>query len=168
MQCLSLVHRWTSSTFWVKGSTVRHGKDSFKAEGAMNAAEPGNVSHWRFYVRFSTLGERFGSGANWFSFASLLVCVRQCELLHQGPAHRTKQPRGHSAHLPLLQPGLVQSSQRGHLAIRQLLFAFQICQRLCRSEIRQRLRSLPQVIIVKNPTCQNCRKESTKRYLLMR
>lgn len=37
-------------TLWHQGALVKHSKELFRAEGAINAAEPGNSTHSRFYV----------------------------------------------------------------------------------------------------------------------
>ncbi|CAH0385221.1 unnamed protein product [Bemisia tabaci] len=46
-------HTWTDSTLWPQGALVRHSKELFKAEGITNAAEPGNISHTRFFLLFN-------------------------------------------------------------------------------------------------------------------
>jgi len=45
-------NQWSSSTLWSGSAIVRHGKDLYKAEGIINAAEPGNTTHIRFYYLF--------------------------------------------------------------------------------------------------------------------
>lgn len=44
---------WSAAAMWPLGSIVRHGKDIFRAEGYINAAEPGNSQHLRYYFLFS-------------------------------------------------------------------------------------------------------------------
>uniref|UniRef100_A0A1B6DBM3 Transmembrane protein 39A n=1 Tax=Clastoptera arizonana TaxID=38151 RepID=A0A1B6DBM3_9HEMI len=46
-------HIWAESTLWHQGALVKHCKETFKAEGISNAAEPGNPSHTRFYSIFN-------------------------------------------------------------------------------------------------------------------
>jgi len=48
----SFYSTWSPATMWQCGSIVRHGKDLFKAEGLVNAAEPGNLHHTRYYYLF--------------------------------------------------------------------------------------------------------------------
>ncbi|KAG1714817.1 ADP-ribosylation factor-like protein 13B [Nymphon striatum] len=43
---------WSGLSVWNVGSLVKHSKEFFKAEGNINAAEPGNSSHSRFYNLF--------------------------------------------------------------------------------------------------------------------
>jgi len=49
----SFYSTWTAATMWPLGSIVRHGKDLYRAEGVVNAAEPGNTNHIRYYYLFS-------------------------------------------------------------------------------------------------------------------
>jgi len=44
---------WSAVNMWPSGSMVRHGKDIYKSEGSMNAAEPGNTQHVRYYYLFA-------------------------------------------------------------------------------------------------------------------
>lgn len=44
---------WSDSTLWHQGALVKHAKGLFKAEGLTNAAEPGNVTHSRFFGVFN-------------------------------------------------------------------------------------------------------------------
>ena len=39
--------QWSAASLWPSNAIVRHGKDLFRAEGVVNAAEPGNTSHTR-------------------------------------------------------------------------------------------------------------------------
>lgn len=48
---LPVAYTWQEDLLWPQGILVRHGKDMYKALGDSNAAEPGNVSYSRFYVR---------------------------------------------------------------------------------------------------------------------
>uniref|UniRef100_T1IUB5 Transmembrane protein 39A n=1 Tax=Strigamia maritima TaxID=126957 RepID=T1IUB5_STRMM len=41
---------WSESSLWHQGALVKQSKELFRAEGLINAAEPGNSSHSRFYV----------------------------------------------------------------------------------------------------------------------
>jgi len=45
-------NQWSAASLWPGAAIVRHGKDLYKAEGIVNAAEPGNVSHVRYYFLF--------------------------------------------------------------------------------------------------------------------
>jgi len=45
-------NQWSAASLWPGQAIVRHGKDLFKAEGAVNAAEPGNTGHVRYYYLF--------------------------------------------------------------------------------------------------------------------
>lgn len=63
-------HQWSPSLFWSKGVIVRHGKDLYRAEGIVNAAEPGNNSHNRFSWLFSDV-----------SFPALVLLVIQTGLV---------------------------------------------------------------------------------------
>ncbi|XP_023337791.1 transmembrane protein 39A isoform X2 [Eurytemora carolleeae] len=49
----SFYSTWSPATMWPGGSIVRHGKDLYKAEGTVNAGEPGNNHHIRYYYMFS-------------------------------------------------------------------------------------------------------------------
>ncbi|XP_067120413.1 transmembrane protein 39A [Centruroides vittatus] len=44
---------WSDSTIWHQGALVKYTKELFRAEGISNAAEPGNLTHTRFYAIFS-------------------------------------------------------------------------------------------------------------------
>eukprot|EP00088_Acartia_fossae_P047322 TRINITY_DN5129_c0_g2_i1.p1 TRINITY_DN5129_c0_g2~~TRINITY_DN5129_c0_g2_i1.p1 ORF type:complete len:470 (-),score=46.90 TRINITY_DN5129_c0_g2_i1:143-1552(-) len=44
---------WSAASMWPIGAIVRHGKDVYKSEGGMNAAEPGNSHHVRYYYLFA-------------------------------------------------------------------------------------------------------------------
>ena len=45
-------NQWSAASLWPGAAIVRHGKDLYKAEGVVNAAEPGNHSHVRYYYLF--------------------------------------------------------------------------------------------------------------------
>jgi len=45
-------NQWSAASLWPGAAIVRHGKDLYKAEGVVNAAEPGNFSHVRYYFLF--------------------------------------------------------------------------------------------------------------------
>jgi hypothetical protein len=45
-------NQWSAASLWPGAAIVRHGKDLYKAEGVVNAAEPGNPSHVRYYYLF--------------------------------------------------------------------------------------------------------------------
>ena len=45
-------NQWSAASLWPGAAIVRHGKDLYKAEGPVNAAEPGNTSHMRYYALF--------------------------------------------------------------------------------------------------------------------
>ena len=47
-------NQWTAASLWPGQAIVRHGKDLYKAEGAVNAAEPGNTCHMRYYYLVSS------------------------------------------------------------------------------------------------------------------
>jgi len=49
----SFYSNWSAACMWPMGSIVRHGKDIFRSEGGMNAAEPGNYHHIRYYYLFT-------------------------------------------------------------------------------------------------------------------
>jgi len=49
----SFYNTWSAATMWPYGAIVRHGKDLYRAEGAVNAAEPGNTQHVRYYYLFA-------------------------------------------------------------------------------------------------------------------
>ena len=44
--------QWSAASLWPSNAIVRHGKDLFRAEGVVNAAEPGNTSHTRSEARY--------------------------------------------------------------------------------------------------------------------
>jgi len=44
---------WSATNMWPAGAMVRHGKDIYRSEGGMNAGEPGNSQHSRYYYLFS-------------------------------------------------------------------------------------------------------------------
>jgi len=48
----SFYSTWSGANMWSAGSIVRHGKDIYRAEGPVNAAEPGNPQHIRYYHLF--------------------------------------------------------------------------------------------------------------------
>ena len=41
---------WQGHVVYARGSLVRHGRDTFRAEAGANCAEPGNAGHARLYV----------------------------------------------------------------------------------------------------------------------
>lgn len=43
---------WSESNLWHQGALVKHAKELFRAEGLVNAAEPGNATHHRFRMVF--------------------------------------------------------------------------------------------------------------------
>lgn len=43
---------WSDTVLWPHGAYVRHTKELFKGDGIVIAAEPGNITHHRFYVLF--------------------------------------------------------------------------------------------------------------------
>uniref|UniRef100_A0A6A7GBK5 Transmembrane protein 39A-like isoform X1 n=1 Tax=Hirondellea gigas TaxID=1518452 RepID=A0A6A7GBK5_9CRUS len=43
---------WQSSVMYSKGTVVKHGRDTYRAEASCNAAEPGNILHIRLYLTF--------------------------------------------------------------------------------------------------------------------
>ena len=45
-------NQWSAASLWPGAAIVRHGKDLYKAEGPVNAAEPGNTCHMRYYFLF--------------------------------------------------------------------------------------------------------------------
>ena len=45
-------NQWSAASLWPGSAIVRHGKDLYKAEGVVNAAEPGNHSHVRYFYLF--------------------------------------------------------------------------------------------------------------------
>jgi len=45
-------NQWSAASLWPGAAIVRHGKDLYKAEGVVNAAEPGNYSHVRYFYLF--------------------------------------------------------------------------------------------------------------------
>ena len=45
-------NQWSAASLWPGQAIVRHGKDLYKAEGPVNAAEPGNTCHTRYYFLF--------------------------------------------------------------------------------------------------------------------
>jgi len=45
-------NQWSAASLWPGTAIVRHGKDLYKAEGVVNAAEPGNFSHVRYFYLF--------------------------------------------------------------------------------------------------------------------
>ena len=45
-------NQWSAASLWPGAAIVRHGKDLYKAEGPVNAAEPGNSCHMRYYFLF--------------------------------------------------------------------------------------------------------------------
>lgn len=45
-------NQWSAASLWPGAAIVRHGKDLYKAEGVVNAAEPGNHSHVRYFYLF--------------------------------------------------------------------------------------------------------------------
>ena len=45
--------QWSAASLWPGQAIVRHGKDLYKADGAVNAAEPGNICHMRYYLLFN-------------------------------------------------------------------------------------------------------------------
>ncbi|TRY67099.1 hypothetical protein TCAL_14696 [Tigriopus californicus] len=59
-----------SISFWSKGVIVRHGKDLYRGDGIVNAAEPGNSSHTRFSWLFCDM-----------SFPALILLVVQTGLV---------------------------------------------------------------------------------------
>jgi len=44
--------QWSAASLWPSAAIVRHGKDLYRAEGVVNAAEPGNYSHIRYWHIF--------------------------------------------------------------------------------------------------------------------
>ena len=53
--------QWSAASLWPSNAIVRHGKDLFRAEGVVNAAEPGNTSHTRSEKIASQMMSRCGS-----------------------------------------------------------------------------------------------------------
>lgn len=49
---LPVAYTWQEDMLLPFGSLVRHGKETYRAQGETNAAEPGNTTYNRFYVRF--------------------------------------------------------------------------------------------------------------------
>merc|ERR1719187_3238271 len=45
-------NQWSAGALWPGSAIVRHGKDLYKADGIINAAEPGNATHIRFFYLF--------------------------------------------------------------------------------------------------------------------
>merc|ERR1712080_33226 len=45
-------NQWSAASLWPSSAIVRHGRDLYKADGIINAAEPGNTTHIRFYYLF--------------------------------------------------------------------------------------------------------------------
>jgi len=45
-------NQWSAASLWPSSAIVRHGRDLYKADGIINAAEPGNNTHIRFYYLF--------------------------------------------------------------------------------------------------------------------
>ncbi|KAJ6224827.1 hypothetical protein RDWZM_003372 [Blomia tropicalis] len=45
--------QWTDTSIYGPGIVVRHAKEYYKSEANMTCAEPGNQSHYRFYIVFS-------------------------------------------------------------------------------------------------------------------
>jgi len=45
-------NQWSAASLWPGTAIVRHGKDLYKADGVVNAAEPGNASHTRYWHLF--------------------------------------------------------------------------------------------------------------------
>ncbi|XP_064093316.1 transmembrane protein 39A-like [Macrobrachium nipponense] len=43
---------WSNSVLWPQGALVKHNRELYRAEGATNAAEPGNTTHARLYAIF--------------------------------------------------------------------------------------------------------------------
>lgn len=41
---------WSDTVLWPHGSCVKYNKELYRSEGLCTAAEPGNSSHYRFYV----------------------------------------------------------------------------------------------------------------------
>ncbi|KAG5305600.1 T39AB protein, partial [Acromyrmex insinuator] len=47
---------WNETVLWPHGSIVRHNREIYRSEGLCTAAEPGNLSHSRFYIKFDING----------------------------------------------------------------------------------------------------------------
>eukprot|EP00095_Tigriopus_kingsejongensis_P002090 maker-scaffold244_size240795-snap-gene-0.18 protein:Tk02090 transcript:maker-scaffold244_size240795-snap-gene-0.18-mRNA-1 annotation:"hypothetical protein L798_12768" len=67
---LNFYHHWSNSLFWCRNIIVRSGKDLFRGEGIVNAADPGNTSHSRFSWLFRDI-----------SYPSLILLVIQAGLV---------------------------------------------------------------------------------------
>lgn len=48
---LPVAYSWQEDMLWPNGALVRHGREMYRAHGNTNAAEPGNATFTRFYVR---------------------------------------------------------------------------------------------------------------------
>lgn len=48
-----VAYNWIGEQLWPSGSLVRHSRELYRAQGTLNAAEPGNPTHARFHVSFN-------------------------------------------------------------------------------------------------------------------
>lgn len=49
---LPVAYTWVGDTLWPHGALVRHSRELYRAQGCLNAAEPGNATHSRFHGIF--------------------------------------------------------------------------------------------------------------------